>query len=244
MATAQLSASHSTTPAPQHTLKVLSTMALRNALKELIPGFTQTSGIHIDIDFGATAHLTERIRAGSRADLLLAVAGSVDALIEESILEAGTRLDLVSSDVAMAVASNAPVPDISTQDTFVATLKAARSIAFSKQGASGMYFASLIKRLGLDEEVRAKAIVLAEGLTGELVAKGEVEIAVQQMSELMQVSGINIFGKLPPAVQESTIFSAGVFKQSVQLPAIQTFLAFLQTPAAQRAFQQQGLDPV
>ena len=232
------------TPAAQRPLEVLSTMALRNALKELIPIFTQTSGIHINIDFGATAHLTERIRAGTRGDLLLAVAGSVDALIDENILEAGTRLDLVSSDVAMAVAINAPVPDISTQDTFVATLKAARSIAFSKQGASGMYFASLIKRLGLDEEVRAKAIVLAEGLTGELVAKGEVEIAVQQMSELMQVSDINIFGKLPPAVQESTIFSAGVFKQSVQRPAIQTFLAFLQTPTAQRAFQQQGLDPV
>jgi len=226
------------------TLNVLSTMALRNALKTLIPAFTSASGMQVHIEYGATAHLGERIRAGARGDLLLAVAGSIDDLTHEGILRAGSRVDLVSSDVAMAVGLTAPVPDISTQEAFVATLKAARSIAFSKQGASGMYFASLIKRLGLDEEVRAKAVVLAEGLTGELVAKGEVELAVQQMSELMQVADINIFAKLPPAVQQSTVFSAGVFKASQQTAAIQSLITFLQTHDAKRAFEQQGLDPV
>jgi molybdate transport system substrate-binding protein len=219
-------------------------MALRNALKELLPAFTAASGIQIKIQYGATAHLGERIRAGVRGDLLLAVAGSIDDLTREGILNTGSRVDLASSDVAMAVGLSAPVPDISTQEAFVATLKAARSITFSKQGASGMYFASLIKRLGLDEEVRAKAVVLAEGLTGELVAKGEVELAVQQMSELMQVKGINIFAKLPPAVQQSTVFSAGIFKESAQAAAIQSLVAFLQTSDAMRAFKQQGLDPV
>ena len=226
------------------TLDVLSTMALRNALKELIPVFTSASGIQINIEYGATAHLGERIRAGARGDLLLAVAGSIDDLTHEGILKTGSRLDLVSSDIAMAVGLTAPVPDISTQEAFVATLKAARSIAFSKQGASGMYFASLIKRLGLDEEVRAKAVVMPEGLTGELVAKGEVELAVQQMSELMQVPGINIFAKLPAAVQLTTVLSAGIFKQSTQTAAIQSLLAFLQTSDAKHAFKQQGLKPV
>ncbi len=240
MTLSQSQSSASTAPS----LNVLSTMALRNALKELIPVFTQATGINISIKYGATAQLLEKIRAGRRADMLLAVGGSIDDLIGENILKPGTRVDLVSSDVAMAVALSSPVPDISTQEAFVSTLRAARSIAFSKQGASGMYFASLIKRLGLDEEVRAKAIVLAEGLTGELVAKGEVEIAVQQMSELMQVPGINIFAKLPRAVQQSTIFSAGIFNESPQLNAMQTFVAFLQTPDAKRAFAQQGLDPV
>lgn len=225
-------------------LHILSTMALRNALKELLPAFTSAFGIQINIEYGATAHLGERIRAGARGDLLLAVAGSIDDLTREGILSPGSRVDLMSSDVAMAVGLSAPVPDISTQEAFIATLKAARSIAFSKQGASGMYFASLIKRLGLDEEVRAKAVVLAEGLTGELVAKGEVELAVQQMSELMQVEGINIFAKLPPAVQQSTIFSAGTFLESTHTAAIQSLVAFLQTSNAKRAFKQQGLDPV
>jgi molybdate transport system substrate-binding protein len=225
-------------------LNILSTMALRNALKELIPAFTAATGIQINIEYGATAHLGERIRAGVRGDILLAVASSIDDLTREGILRTGSRVDLVSSDVAMAVGLSAPVPDISTQEAFVATLKAARSITFSKQGASGMYFASLIKRLGLDEEVRAKAVVLAEGLTGELVAKGEVELAVQQMSELMQVTGINIFAKLPPAVQQATVFSAGIFQESAQTAALQSLVAFLQTSDAKRAFEQQGLDPV
>ncbi len=231
-------------PSTPKSLNVLSTMALRNALKELLPAFTAASGIEIVIEYGATAHLSERIRAGIRGDLLLAVAGSIDELIGEGILKTSSRVDLASSDVAMAVALSAHVPDISTQDAFIATLKAARSIAFSKQGASGMYFASLIKRLGLDEEVRAKATVLPEGLTGALVAKGEVELAVQQMSELMQVPGINIFGKLPAAVQQSTVFSAGVFKESPQDVAITALIQFLQTNDAKRAFAQQGLDPV
>ena len=231
-------------PSTPKSLNVLSTMALRNALKELLPAFTAASGIEIVIEYGATAHLSERIRAGIRGDLLLAVAGSIDELIGEDILKTSSRVDLASSDVAMAVALTAHVPDISTQDAFIATLKAARSIAFSKQGASGMYFASLIKRLGLDEEVRAKATVLPEGLTGALVAKGEVELAVQQMSELMQVPGINIFGKLPAAVQQSTVFSAGVFKESPQDVAITALIQFLQTNDAKRAFAQQGLDPV
>ncbi len=228
----------------QPALIVLSTMALRNALKDLLPAFTKETGIEIGIDYGATAQLSERIRAGARADLLLAVANSIDDLIAEDILRPGSRVDLVSSEVAMAVQQSAVPPDISTQEAFVATLRAARSIAFSKQGASGMYFASLIKRLGLEEEVRAKAVVLAEGLTGELVLKGEVELAVQQMSELLQVPGINIFGKLPPAVQQSTVFSAGIFKQSTEDAATQSLITFLRTSDAKHAFEQQGLDPL
>lgn len=228
----------------QPALIVLSTMALRNALKDLLPAFTKETGIEIGIDYGPTAQLSERIRAGARADLLLAVAGSIDELIAEDILRSGSRVDLVSSEVAMAIQQSAIAPDISTQEAFVATLRAARSIAFSKQGASGLYFASLIKRLGLDEEVRAKSVVLAEGLTGELVLKGEVELAVQQMSELMQVPGINIFGKLPPEVQQSTIFSAGIFNQSTEDAATQSLIAFLRTRDAKHAFEQQGLDPI
>jgi molybdate transport system substrate-binding protein len=107
-----------------------------------------------------------------------------------------------------------------------------------------MYFASLLKRLGLDEELRPKATVLAEGLTGELVARGEIELAVQQMSELMQVSGINIFAKLPPAVQQSTTFSIGVFKDPTKPEVISAFNAFMRTPVVAAVYKRQGLDPI
>ena len=190
------------------------------------------------------AKLIERIRTGARGDLVIAVAGSINELEAEGILQPGARIDLVTSDVAMAVKQGAPAPDISTQEAFIATLRASRSFVFSKQGASGMYFASLLKRLGIDEELRPKATVLAEGLTGELVARGEIELAVQQMSELMQVSGIHIFAKLPPAVQQSTTFSIGVFKDPTKPDVISAFNAFMRTPAVTAAYQRQGLDPI
>ena len=229
---------------PTTTLKLMSTMALRSVLDEVISDFEKQAGIIVEISYGATAKLSERIRSGARADILIAVAASINELEAEDILQKGARLDLVTSDVAMAVKQGAPVPDISTQEAFIATLRAARSFVFSKQGASGMYFASLLKRLGIDEELRAKATVLPEGLTGELVARGEIELAVQQMSELMQVSGINIFAKLPPAVQQSTTFSIGIFKDPTQSEVISAFTAFMRTPAVTAVLKRQGLDPI
>jgi molybdate transport system substrate-binding protein len=229
---------------PKTTLKLMSSMALRSVLNEVIPDFEKQAGIAVEIKYGATAKLSGRIRGGARGDLVIAVAGSINELEAEGILQQGARVDLVTSEVAMAVKLGAPVPDISTQEAFIATLRASRSFVFSKQGASGMYFASLLKRLGLDEELRPKATVLAEGLTGELVARGEIELAVQQMSELMQVSGINIFAKLPPAVQQSTTFSIGVFKDPTKPEMISAFNAFMRTPVVAAVYKRQGLDPI
>ena len=226
------------------TLELMSTMALRSVLDEVIPDFEKLTGTSVKIKYGPTAKLIERIRSGARGDIVIAVAGSINELEAEHILQQGTRVDLVTSEVAMAVKLGAPVPDISTQEAFIATLRAARSFVFSKQGASGMYFASLLKRLGIDEELHPKATVLAEGLTGELVARGEIELAVQQMSELMQVPGINIFAKLPPAVQQSTTFSIGVFKDPSKARLISDFVAFMRTPVVTAICKRQGLDPI
>lgn len=225
-------------------LKLMSTIALRSVLSEIVPEFQKQSGVSVEIDYGATAQLCERIRGGARGDVVMAIAGSINELEAEHILRQGGRVDLVTSDIGMAVKQGAPVPDISTTETFVATLRAARSIAFSKQGASGMYFATLLKRLGIEDEVRAKATVLPEGLTGEPVARGEVELAVQQMSELMQVSGIHIFAKLPAAVQQSSTFSIGIFEQSTQSEIVAAFIDFMRTPTVTTVLKRQGLDPL
>lgn len=229
---------------PNQSLKLFSTIAMRNVLKAIIPEFEKRTDAHVTIEYGATAQLSERIRAGARADAIMAVSTSIDELISEGILQPGSRLNFVSSDVAMAVKQGAPAPDISTADTFKATLLACRSVCFSKQGASGMYFATLLKRLGIEDEVRAKALVLPEGLTGEPVARGEIELAVQQMSELMQVPGIHIFAKLPPAVQQSTIFSLGSFANTKQAKVIQSLATFMHSPEVAAALRSQGLDPL
>ena len=224
--------------------RLFSTLALRNVLKVMAPDIERATGRRLEIDFGATVQLCERIRAGSRGDVVLAVNSAIDALSGESILLAGSRVDLVSSDIGMAVKQGAPSPDISTLEALRATLLATPSIVYSKQGASGIYFASLLKRLGIEDAVVAKATILHEGLTGEPVARGEAILAVQQMSELMQVPGINIFAKLPAEVQQSTIFSLGIFAQSTETKATNDLIALLRTPAAIEIIRSQGLDPI
>ena len=224
--------------------KLFSTLALRNVLKALTPDIERVTGRRLEIDFGATVQLCERIRAGSRGDVVLAVNSAIDALSGEEILLAGSRVDLVGSDIGMAVRQGAPTPDISTLDALKATLLATPSIVYSKQGASGIYFASLLKRLGIEQAVVSKATILAEGLTGEPVAHGQAVLAVQQMSELMQVPGIHIFAKLPAEVQQSTVFSLGVFTQSTATQAITDLITLLHTPAAIEIIRSQGLDPI
>lgn len=225
-------------------LKIFSTLAVRNVLKSITPDLERVTGRAIEFDYGATVQLCERIRAGARGDIVFAVANSIDELANEAILRANRRIDLVSSDIGMAVKKGAKAPDISTVEALTATLLATPSIVMSKQGASGLYFAGLIKRLGIEKEVLAKATVLAEGLTGEPVARGEAVLAVQQMSELMQVSGIDIFAKLPAGAQQSTIFSLGIFNDSTEDQAINEIVALMRTPAVIDVIRSQGLDPL
>ncbi len=225
-------------------LKIFSTLAVRNVLNTITAELERVTGRTIEFDFGATVQLCERIRAGKRGDIIFAVDSAIDALANEAILRPASRIDLVSSDVAMAVKKGAKAPDISSVEALKATLLATPSIVMSKQGASGLYFAGLIKRLGIEQEVLAKATVLAEGLTGEPVARGEAVLAVQQMSELMQVSGIDIFAKLPPAAQESTIFSLGIFKDSTEDQAIEKIVSVMRSPAVIEVIRGQGLDPL
>jgi molybdate transport system substrate-binding protein len=225
-------------------LKIFSTLAVRNVLKSITSDIERVTGRTIEFDYGATVQLCERIRAGARGDIVFAVANSIDELASEGILRPNSRIDLVSSDVGMAVQKGAKAPDISTLEALTATLLATPSIVMSKQGASGLYFAGLIKRLGIEKEVLAKATVLAEGLTGEPVARGEAVLAVQQMSELMQVSGIDIFAKLPPAAQQSTIFSLGIFNDSSEDQAISKMVALMRSPAVIDVIRSQGLDPL
>ena len=122
--------------------------------------------------------------------------------------------DVAVSLVGVAVKAGAARPDISSVEALKAALLQAKSIAYSRIGASGVFFAELIQRLGIADEVNAKATVIPSGFTAELAARGEVELAVQQVSELMLVPGIDIVGPLPPGAESVTMFTAGVLAGS------------------------------
>ncbi len=220
--------------------RLFSTLALAGVLDELLPGFRDAS---VETTLLPTALLAERIRAGEAADVAILMADMIDALIAERILRPG-RTDLARSRVGIAVRTGARKPDISTVEDFVAAMHAARSVALSRAGASGVSFAQVLRRLGIADDINAKAIVIPSGFTGELVARGEAEMAVQQISELMVVPGIELVGALPPGIECISVFSAGIFAGTPVPVQAQSLIALLRSAEAGPVFKAKGLEPL
>jgi molybdate transport system substrate-binding protein len=222
------------------TLRLFSTLALAGVLDALLPRF---SAARVETTLLPTALLAERIRAGETADVAILMADMIDALVQEGVLRPA-RTDLARSLVGIAVRAGAPKPDITTVESFVATMHAARSVVLSRAGASGVSFARVLQHLGIADDVNAKAIVIPSGFTGELVARGEAEIAVQQISELMVVPGIEIVGALPPGIACISIFSAGIFARTPILAEARSLIATLASAGADPVFRDKGLEPL
>ena len=223
-------------------LRILSTLATKGALSPLLASFTEATGTSVSADYGPTNALLPRLRAGEAADVAIITRAAVDALAAEGVIVAGSSADIALSRVGIAVRAGAPKPDIATVEALKAALLGARSIAYSKIGASGVYFAGLIQRLGLADAVNAKANITT-GLTAKLAARGEVELAVQQVSELMQVEGVDIVGPLPAEVEPGTVFSAGIIAKSGNRDGAARLIAHLASPAAAHAYAAAGLEP-
>jgi molybdate transport system substrate-binding protein len=224
-------------------LRLLSTRAVQGALPALLPGFEQATGAQVAIDFAPTNALLARIKGGDRADVAILTREGVDELAGLGILDGTGAVDLGRSTVGLAVRAGAPKPDIGTAEALTATLLAARSIVYSRLGASGVYFAGLIERLGIADAVNAKATVIPSGLTGELVARGEAELAVQQLSELKAVPGLDIVGAVPASLQTPVVFSAAVFAGSANTDLARDFLQMLASVEAAAAYKAAGLEP-
>jgi molybdate transport system substrate-binding protein len=225
-------------------LKVLSTHAVQGALVALIRHFEAAHGGTVTVDYAPTNALLARIKAGETADVVILTRAGADELVRLGILDGGATVDLGSSLVGLAVKAGAPRPDIGTPEALKDALLAAPSIAYSRLGASGVLFAGLIAELGIADAVNAKATVIPSGLTGALVARGQVEMAVQQLSELMAVPGLDIVGPLPASLQAPTMFSAAVFAGSSGAGPAPAFLQALSSAEAAAAFKAAGLEPV
>jgi molybdate transport system substrate-binding protein len=223
------------------TIRVLSTLAVMGAMRELSAQYEATTGARIEADFSPTVALLERLRAGEAADIAILTAQGIDDLIAEGIIRPRTRTDIALSFVGIAVKAGAPKPDISTVDAFVATLLHARAVAYSKIGASGIFFAGLLDRLGIASAVRT--VIVPAGFTAERLITGEADLAVQQISELMMVPGIEVVGPLPPDIQTVATFSAGWLTRSSHQDAVAALLRFLASPAIAPVLRRTGLEP-
>jgi molybdate transport system substrate-binding protein len=222
-------------------LKVLSTLAVQGALPQLAARYESTSGNTAEIVFAPTNGILERIAKGEAADIAIVTRTALDDLARNGVMRADSIADIALSHVGVAVKAGEAQPDISSVETLVAALQAAKSIAYSRIGASGVFFAALIERLGIADAVNAKAVITPGGFTGEVVARGEAELAVQQISELRQVPGLDIVGPLPQGAESITMFSAGIFSASQDTDAARDLIAALRVPEAGTALEAAGL---
>lgn len=224
-------------------IKGISSMATRLVLADLVAAFEQQSGCRVAIESVGGVDAARRVQAGEALDVVILASDAIDKLIASGHVLAGSRVDLARSGVAVAVRAGAPRPDIATEDALREAVRAARSISYST-GPSGVALAGLFERWGIAEEIKNRIVTAPPGVpVGSLVARGEVELGFQQLSELMHLEGISVLGPLPPAIQIITTFSAGVCSGSRHAEAVRAMLAFMNTPQAAEAKRRQGMDP-
>ena len=225
-------------------VRLLTSNAMHGVLDELLPEFERTSGYAVSVSYDPAQIMMKRIRAGETADLAILGQPAIDELAKLGRIMSNSRRTLARCRVGVAVRAGAPKPDIDTVDAFKRALLAAKSVAYTQSGASGIHFSGLIERLGVAAEVKAKAVTRPGGLIAELVASGEAEIAVQQIPELMAVGGVELVGALPQELQLVTVVCAGIFADAKQLQAAKALLDFLSTPDAARVMKTKGQEPV
>jgi molybdate transport system substrate-binding protein len=226
------------------TLKLLTTNAVRGSLEELLPAFERQAKRKVEAFYYSTNQMLDLIKGGEMADVVILTGPALDELAKQGSVVQGSRTDLASTGIGVCVRKGAPRPDISTLDAFKRALLAAKSVAHTTTGQSGVYFSGLIERLGIGAQVRAKARTQPGGIVGETVARGDAEIGIQQISEIYAASGADPVGPFPAEIQKFTVFSAGLFAGTRQEEAAKSLIQFLKTPASARVMKGKGLEPV
>ena len=223
-------------------LRLLTSNATHSVLRALATSFERAGGRAVCVHCDSAKVMLERIENGESGDVAVLNAPHVERLVASGRIVATTCSVFSRSRVGVAVRSGAPHPDVSTADAFMRTLRNARTVAHTVHGASGMYFPQLIERLGIADEIAPKCVTRPGGLIGRVVAAGEAELAVQQISELLAVPGIELVGPLPDALQMVFESRAGVFAHSAQRAGAEALLGFLVGPLAASTLPQFGLE--
>jgi molybdate transport system substrate-binding protein len=228
---------------PRAFLTGISSMATRLLLAELCEAYARQGGAECRIEAVGGIDAAKRVQAGEIFDVVVLAADAIDKLAAAERVLPGSKVDLVRSGVCVAVPAGAARPDISSEAALKQALLSAATVGFST-GPSGVQLARLLERWGIAKAVAPKLVTAPPGVpVGALVARGEVALGFQQLSELMHVEGIDVIGPLPPAIQIVTVFSGAVCTASTQPAAARALLDFMASPEAADAKRRQGMDP-
>ena len=214
---------------------------MRAVLTDLVAAFERESGLRVAMILAPSKEIVARLEAGEKADVVVLTAAAADGLIKAG--KVARRVELAHSTIGVAVRHGAPKPDIGSADAFRRTLLAAKSFARNEGADSGVYMKGLIERLGITDRMAPKTTLVTTGYVAALVAKGEVEIAAQQVSELMSVPGIDVT-PLGADIQHVIVFSAAVAAQPAAREAVEALIRFLTSPDAAPMIRAKGLEPV
>ena len=233
----------STTSAAE--IKLLSASALHPAIDALIPDFEKSSGHKVTVAYGTAGAVADRVQKGEAADIVISSVPMIDRLQAQGKVVAGDRVIIAKVGVGAFVRKGAAKPDISSADAFKRSMLAARSIAYPDPaggGASGIYVANLLERLGIAAEMKPKTKLATLGTLYNSVASGDVEIGFNQVSEILAQPTVELVGPLPPAIQNYTQFAAGIVTSSSQADAARALVAFVSSPATQVVLKAKGFE--
>jgi molybdate transport system substrate-binding protein len=211
-------------------LKLLTSMASRELLRDLAARFEGATSQGVSVEAAGGVEVAKRIRGGEAADIVVLARNAIEGLAQAGSLIGTSITDIAQSGIAVAVRAGAPAPDVATEESLKRAVIAASSVSFST-GPSGVYLEKIFARWGVLEELRARIVVPPPGVpVGSLVASGSVQVGFQQLSELINLAGIQVLGPLPAAIQLATVFSGAVACVSTRAPAASALLRYLASP--------------
>jgi molybdate transport system substrate-binding protein len=224
-------------------LKVLSGNGAKAAVRELCSQFERATGNTIDLRFEVNSDLKKKIDAGESFDVAVLNPPVIDALIKDGKIVAGSRADIGRAGLGVAVRAGAPKPDISSVDAFKRTLLAAKAVAYPGKGASGLYFVSLLDRMGIKVEMQSRLKPMAAEDTVEVVARGEADMVVVVSTRITGVPGVDVVGPIPAELQTKIGFAAGLAASAKEPDAAKALIRFLTAPSAAATLKAKGVEP-
>jgi molybdate transport system substrate-binding protein len=223
-------------------IKVISSQAIKEAYLAFAPEFERVSGHKLNTTWNGTNDILKKLRAGETFDMAILVTPAMEAMIKEGKIVGASRIDLVRSGIAIAVQKGAPKPDISTTDAVKRLLLAAKGIGYSS-GPSGVFMEGLFKKWGIWDQVSAKIKQTQPGTpVGSILARGDVDIGFQQVSELLLYPGIQYVGPVPKEMDTVSVFAGGVHTGATQADAARELIKFISSPAALPFIKKTGME--
>jgi molybdate transport system substrate-binding protein len=228
-------------------IKILSGSAVETAMAVLIPQFEQSSGHKVAFDFdGAIGAMADRVQKGEAADVVIVSGPQIESLEKQSKVVAGSRADIAKVGIGLFVRKGAPKPDISSVEAFKRAMLAARSIGWNDPAAGApvsIYMIGVLERLGIADAMKPKTVAFKQRSERfEAVARGDVEIGFNQISEIIAAPGVDLLGPLPGPIQNYTLFAGGIVAASKERDAASALIRFISSPAAQATWKAKGFE--